>query len=128
MQEIYGLPLDEWAWINYQLEISVTCERYACKGLSAGGIAIALDIIKNKLNSGLSPSKALEEYERRVVKIFDAFKKEFGECGCQALLGFDAMKYDDYPPEKQRYIEGGEWMKKCCTYMGFIVNTMKEAK
>ena len=110
------------------MEISVTCEYYACKALTAGGIAIALDLIKNKLNRGLLPSEALAEYERRVVKIFDAFKEKFGECRCQALLGFDAMKYDDYPPEKQKYIEGGEWMKQCCTYMGFIVKVMKDEK
>jgi len=128
MQEIYGLPHDEWAWLNYQLEISTTCGRYACKALSAGSAAIALDIMKNKLSNGLSSSKALEEYEKRVIKIFDAFKMEFGECVCQALIGFDVMQYDDYPPEKQEYIAGGEWMKHCCRYMEFTVKTLGEEK
>ena len=128
MQEIYGLPHDEWAWINYQLEITATCERYACKALSAGGAAIAMDIIKNKLSSGFSSSEALEEYEQRVLEIFDAFKKEFGECVCQTLIGFDVMKYDDYPPEKQGYIAGGEWMKLCCKYMQYVVNKLGSAK
>jgi hypothetical protein len=126
MQELFGLPPDEWAWINYQLELPETCPQYECKALSAGAVAIALEIIKTKLNGHLSPKKALDEYEKRVTKIFEAFEKEFGKTACQALLGFDAMKYDDYPPEKQEYIEGGEWMKDCCRYMEFVVKKMCE--
>lgn len=85
-----------------------------------------MDIIKNKLCNGLSSKEALEEYEKRVIKIFEAFEKEFGKTACQILLGFDAMKYDDYPPEKQEYIEGGEWMKDCCRYMEFVVKKLCE--
>jgi hypothetical protein len=126
MQELFGLPPDEWAWINYQLELPETCPQYECKALSAGAVAIALEIIKTKLNGHFSPKEALDEYEKRVIKIFEAFEKEFGKTACQTLLGFDAMKYDDYPPEKQEYIEGGEWMKDCCRYMEFIVRKMCE--
>ena len=128
MQELFGLPHDEWAWINYQLELPETCPQYECKALSAGGTAISLDIIKNKLSNGLSSKEALEEYEKRVIKIFEAFEKEFGKTACQTLLGFDAMKYDDYPPEKQEYIEGGEWMKDCCRYMEYVVKTLCEKR
>ncbi len=126
MQELFGLPPDEWAWLNYQLELPETCERYACKALSAAGTAISLDIIKNKLRNGLREKEALEEYEKGVIEIFDAFQKEFGNCACQTIIGFDAMKYDEYPPEKQEYIEGGEWMKDCCRYMEFVVKKLYE--
>ena len=120
------MPPDEWAWINYQLELPETCPQYECKALSAGAVAIALEIIKTKLNGHLSPKEALDDYENRVIKIFEAFQNEFGNTACQTLLGFDAMKYDDYPPEKQEYIEGGEWMKDCCRYMEFVVKKMCE--
>ena len=126
MQELFGLPHDEWAWINYQLELPETCPQYECKALSAGAVAISLEIIKKKLNNHLSPKEALEEYEKRVTEIFEAFHQEFGNTACQTLLGFDAMKYDDYPPEKQEYIEGGEWMKDCCRYMEFVVKKLCE--
>lgn len=106
MQELFGLPHDEWAWINYQLELPETCPQYECKALSAGGTAISLDIIKNKLSNGLSSKAALEGYEKRVTKIFEAFQKEFGNTACQTLLGFDAMKYDDYPGETGIYRGG----------------------
>jgi hypothetical protein len=124
MQELYGLPHDEWAWLNYQLELPSTCPKYACKALTAGGAAISLDIIKNKLRKGLSSKEALRDYEERVIEIFGAFQNEFGECACQALIGFDVMKFDDYPPEKQEYIGKGEWMKDCCTYMEFVVKEL----
>lgn len=126
MQELFGLPPDEWAWINYQLELPETCPQYECKALSAGAVAIALEIIKTKLNGHLSPKEALDDYENRVIKIFEAFQNEFGNTACQTLLGFDAMKYDDYPPEKQEYIEGGKWMKNCCRYMEFVVKKLCE--
>jgi len=128
MQEIFGLPHDEWAWINYQLELPETCPQYECKALSAAGVAISLEIIKKKLNDHLSPQEALEEYEKRVSELFEAFQKEFGETACQTLLGFDAMKYDEYAPEKQEYIEGGEWMKDCCRYMEYVVKWLAEKR
>lgn len=128
MQELFGLPHDEWAWINYQLELPETCPQYECKALSAGGVAISLEIIKKKLNNHLSSKEALEEYEKRVTEIFEAFHQEFGNTACQTLLGFDAMKYDEYPPEKQEYIGGGEWMKDCCQYMEYVVKTLCEKR
>ena len=79
MQELFGLAHDEWAWINYQFELPETCPQYECKALSAGGIAISLEIIKNRLGKGLSSKEAVEEYERQVIKIFEAFEKEFGK-------------------------------------------------
>jgi hypothetical protein len=124
MQEMFGLPLDKWAWLNYQTEVSVDAPQYACKVLSAGGILIALDIFKNKLHGPLSSAEALREYEKRVTRLFDAFQKEFGKTACQGLLGFDAMKFEEYPPEKQEYIAKGTWMKYCFQYIGFIVKTI----
>jgi hypothetical protein len=126
MQELFGLPEDKWAWINYQLEVLETSPQYECKALSAGGVAISLDIVKNKLNKSLSSKEALEEYEKRVTKIFKAFENEFGKTACQTLLGFDPMKYDDYPPITQKYIESGEWMNQCCKYMKFLVKELYE--
>ena len=128
MQELFGLPHDEWAWINYQFELPETCPQYECKALSAGGVAISLEIIKKKLNDHHSSKEALEEYEKRVTEIFEVFHQEFGNTACQTLLGFDAMKYDDYPPEKQEYIEGGEWMKDCCRYMEYVVKILCEKR
>ncbi len=119
-----GLPKDEWAWINYQLELPETCPQYECKALSAAGTAISLDLMKKKLPNGFSAKEALDEYEARATEVFDAFQEEFGNTACQRLLGFDAMKYDEYPPEKQEYIEGGKWMKDCCRYMEFVVKTL----
>ncbi len=126
MQEIFGMPVDKWAWINYQIEVSVDAPQYACKVLSAGAILIGLDIIKNKLNDHVSSKEALKEYEERVSKLFGTFEKEFGQTACQSLLGFDAMKYEEYPPEKQEYIAKGSWMKYCCQYIEFIVKTLCE--
>ncbi len=120
------MPHDEWAWLNYQLELPSTCKQYACKALTAGGTAISLDIMKNKLPKGLSSKEALDEYEERVVRIFDLFKNEFGDCVCQNLIGFDVMKFDDYPPEKQEYIGKGDWMKDCCRFMEFVVKKVCE--
>ncbi len=118
------MPVDKWAWINYQIEVSLDAPQYACKVLSAGGILIALDIIKNKLGNHLSSEEALKEYEERVSKLFGAFEKEFGQTACQSLLGFDTMKYEEYPPDKQDYIAKGSWMKYCCQYIEFIVKTL----
>ena len=124
MQELFGMPVDKWAWINYQTEVSLDAPQYACKVLSAGAILIALDIIKNKLNDHLSSKEALKEYEERVDKLFNTFEKEFGQTACQSLLGFDTMKYEEYPPDKQDYIAKGSWMKYCCQYIEFIVKTL----
>ncbi len=126
MQEVFGLPPDEWAWLNYQLELPEECPVYECKALTGAGTVISLDIMKNKMTRGLSSKEAVEEYEKRVMKIFEAFEKEFGKTGCQTLLGFDAMKFLDYPPEKQKYIEEGEWMKDCCRYMEFVARKLFE--
>jgi hypothetical protein len=120
------MPVDKWAWINYQIEVSFDAPQYACKVLSAGAILIGLDIIKNKLNDHLSSNEALKEYEERVSKLFGAFEKEFGQTACQSLLGFDTMKYEEYPPEKQEYIAKGSWMNYCCQYIEFIVKTLCE--
>ena len=118
------MPVDKWAWINYQTEVSLDAPQYACKVLSAGAILIALDIIKNKLKDHLSPTEAIKEYEERVSKLFGAFEKEFGQTACQTLLGFDTMKFEEYPADKQDYIAKGTWMKYCCEYIEFIVKTL----
>jgi len=118
------MPVDKWAWINYQTEVSLDAPQYACKVLSAGAILIALDIIKHKLNGPLSSEEGLKEYDERVSKLFGAFEKEFGQTACQSLLGFDTMKFEEYPPDKQDYIAKGTWMKYCCQYIEFIVKTL----
>lgn len=126
MQEMFGLPVDKWAWLNYQTEVSFDAPQYACKVLSAGGVLIALDIMRNKLRNHLSSEEALKEYEERVVKLFDVFEKHFGHTACQTLLGFDPMKYEEYPPEKQKYIAKGSWIKYCYEYIEFIVKALCE--
>ncbi len=121
-----GLPKDDWAWINYQLELPSTCPQYECKALTAACTAISLDLTKRKLKNGMSSRDALKEYDTRVTEIFGAFEREFGKTACQSLLGFDAMKYDDYPPDKQEHIAAGEWMKDCCRYMEFVAKELYE--
>lgn len=126
MQEMFGLPVDKWAWLNYQTEVSFEAPQYACKVLSGGGILIALDIIRNKLRHPISSGEALKEYEERVVKLFKDFEKQFGNTACQSLLGFDAMKFEEYPPDKQEYIAKGSWINFCYEYIEFIVKALCE--
>jgi hypothetical protein len=126
MQEVFQLAEDKWAWLNYQIEVSEDAEHYACKILSAAATAIFLDL-KNRaqFRDNLSSEEAMKEYEERVIYLFNAFRKEFGHCDCQSLLGFDPMKYDEYPEDKQEYIAKGDWMKECCVYyIEFIVKAL----
>ena len=72
------MPVDKWAWINYQTEVSLDAPQYACKVLSAGAILIALDIIKHKLNGPLSSEEGLKEYMRGSANYLVPLKKNSG--------------------------------------------------
>lgn len=126
MQEVFQLPDDKWAWLNYQIQVLEIAEHYACKILSGAATVISLDLgNRARSRDNLSSKEVGKEYEKRVIDLFDAFRKEFGHCDCQSLLGFDPEKYDEYPEDKQEYIAKGDWIKERCVYfIEFIVKTL----
>lgn len=127
MQEVLSLdpdkPLDG---AGYQINVTEDCEFFTCKAIAAGANIISKDILK--MHGGtLLPAdmpKAMEELEVRVRLLLDNVRDEVGSVYCQQILGFDPMKYEEYPEQIQEQIELGEWMKTCARAIGTTVDTV----
>lgn len=119
-----GLPADKKDLPGYRSDISEDSEHFPCKALAAGVAAIAMDITAKRSPGRFSGEEAVAAYEKRGMKLYNAFLEKFGKRDCVDLLGFDPFRYDEYPEDIQDYIEQGDWMQKCCHYMEVIVKLL----
>jgi hypothetical protein len=149
LQEILNLPPEKWDFAEFYAE-NPDADRFLCKALAAGAMAIYLDTFNQHLEKtsegkSLHPvdfdpfehdealigieveEKYKKAYQKRVKALFQTFETEFNACNCQDILGFDPFSYVDYDEDMQEYIEEGKWMQKCVDCMQFLVKKMGPA-
>jgi len=94
LQEILELPADRWNFSDFYSDKPEDTDRFLCKVLAAGAVAIYLDIITKSDIELLMPQSEKKDTTERVIKIFNSFlDKCSGENG-EDPANFDPFAYD----------------------------------
>jgi len=95
LQEILELPADRWDFDAFYSE-NPDADRFLCKVLVAGAVAIYLDIMAKK-DAGQTVSKSQKkDCIERVIHLFNAFLEESSWGNGENPAGFDPFGYDEY--------------------------------
>lgn len=96
MQEILELPADRWDFGAFYSGSPEDADRFLCKVLAAGAIAIYLDIIvKKDADQAASKSEKKDSIER-VIHLFNAFLEESSRGNGKNPADFDPFRHDEY--------------------------------
>jgi len=95
LQEILALPADRYDFGEFYSGKPEDTDRYLCKVLAAGALAIYLDIItKNDIGDGVVQPEAKNPVER-LIHLFDAFVEEASRGDVHNPVNSDPFKYDE---------------------------------
>ncbi|UCF82513.1 MAG: hypothetical protein JSV50_15115 [Desulfobacteraceae bacterium] len=90
------IPADCWDFSGFYSGKPEDTDRFLCKVLAAGAIAIYLDIItKNNIGPGVMRSEKKKSPVERVIHVFDAFVEEASRGDVHIPLNFDPFRYDE---------------------------------
>jgi hypothetical protein len=106
LQDILRLPAEKWDFDDFYSE-NPDADRFLCKALAAGAMAIYLDVI-DKMNTGRQTQPEGKESIQRVNQIFNIHLEESSRGNGMDPADFDPFKYD----EKLKNIKVDEKFKK----------------
>lgn len=92
LQEILKLPPERWDFADFYAE-NPDADRFLCKALAAGAMAIYLDVIDQMEGDSSQPSDLKESIER-VNHIFNQHLEETSEGKSLNPIDFDPFVYD----------------------------------
>ena len=93
LQEILKLPPEKWDFAEFYAE-NPDADRFLCKALAAGAMAIYLDVI-GQMEAESSQPIHLEESIERVNRIFNQHLEETSEGKSLHPVDFDPFAYDE---------------------------------
>jgi hypothetical protein len=93
LQEILKLPPEKWDFAEFYAE-NPDADRFLCKALAAGAMAIYLDVIGKMEAESSQPSDFSESIER-VNHIFNQHLEETSEGKSLHPVDFDPFEYDE---------------------------------
>ena len=93
LQEILKLPPEKWDFADFYAE-NPDADRFLCKALAAGAMAIYLDVISQMEAESLQPSKIKESIER-INHIFNQHLEKTSEGKPIHPVDFDPFAYDE---------------------------------
>lgn len=88
------MPADRWNFSNFYSDKPEDTDRFLCKVLAAGAVAIYLDVITKSNIEPLTTQFGKKDSTERIIKIFNSFlDKCSGENG-EDPVNFDPFAYD----------------------------------
>ncbi|MDJ0986979.1 MAG: hypothetical protein QNJ26_15675 [Desulfobacterales bacterium] len=93
LQEILKLPPEKWDFADFYAE-NPDADRFLCKALAAGAMAIYLDVI-GQMEAETSQSSDIKESIERVNHIFNQHLEETSEGKPIHPVDFDPFAYDE---------------------------------
>ena len=93
LQEILNLPPEKWDFAEFYAE-NPDADRFLCKALAAGAMAIYLDVIGQMEADSAQPSNPKKTIER-VNHIFNQHLEETSEGKSLHPIDFDPFMYDE---------------------------------
>jgi hypothetical protein len=93
LQEILKLPPEKWDFAEFYAE-NPDADRFLCKALAAGAMAIYLDVI-GKMEADSSQQSDFSESIERVNHIFNQHLEETSEGKSLHPVDFDPFEYDE---------------------------------
>ena len=106
LQDILKLPAEKWDFNDFYSE-NPDADRFLCKALAAGAMAIYLDVIE-KMDTGHQAKSQGKESIQRVNQIFNMHLEESSRDNDMDPADFDPFQYD----EKLKNIDVDEKFKK----------------
>ena len=94
MQEVLDLPTDRWDFNEFYSEKPDDTDRFLCKVLAAGAVAIYLEIITKSDIKLIDREADKDDSAKRAVHIFNMFLSICSEGNGKKPTGFDPFQYD----------------------------------
>jgi hypothetical protein len=95
LQEIFELPADRLNFTDFYSDKPEDTDRFLCKVLAAGAVAIYLDIITKSNIEPLISHSVKENSTERVIKIFNSFLDK-----CSGENGEDPANFDPFAHDR----------------------------